>query len=105
MNWFEGRPLLGKRIVITRAREQASDLVQRLSDLGAECIEQPTIKTEPIKDMSQMDRAIENLSSSALDILLDVMNRFQGIVSIEVFSFDQLAKSLYVFDVLILKFH
>ncbi|MDL1963191.1 MAG: uroporphyrinogen-III C-methyltransferase, partial [Deltaproteobacteria bacterium] len=44
MNWFENRPLMGKRIVVTRAREQASDLVKLLSDLGAECLECPTIK-------------------------------------------------------------
>ena len=34
LKWFESRPLLGKRIVVTRAREQASDLVKQLADLG-----------------------------------------------------------------------
>ncbi len=47
LRWFENRPLLGKRIVVTRARQQASDLVRRLSDLGAECLEFPTIKSGP----------------------------------------------------------
>ena len=37
MKWFEARPLMGKKVVITRAREQASDLTRLLSDLGAEC--------------------------------------------------------------------
>ena len=63
MRWFEHRPLLGKRIVITRAREQASDLTQRLADLGAECIECPTIKVEPTDDASLLDGAIENLDT------------------------------------------
>ncbi len=63
MNWFEKRPLLGKRIVITRAREQASDLVDLLSDLGAECIECPTIKVEPPRDIKPLDRSIDNLTS------------------------------------------
>jgi uroporphyrinogen III methyltransferase/synthase len=41
--WFERRPLFGKRVVVTRAREQASELRQRLEALGAEVIELPAI--------------------------------------------------------------
>lgn len=63
LKWFENRPLMGKRIVVTRAREQASDLVKRLSDLGAECIECPTIEVAPPDDPSLLDSAIENLST------------------------------------------
>jgi uroporphyrinogen III methyltransferase/synthase len=63
MQWFETRPLMGKSIVVTRAREQASDLVQHLSDLGAECLECPTIKVAPPGDAKPLDRAMENLSS------------------------------------------
>ena len=63
MRWFETRPLMGQCIVITRAREQASDLVKRLSDLGAECLECPTIKVCPPEDVTPLDRAMENLSS------------------------------------------
>ncbi|MBW2172352.1 MAG: uroporphyrinogen-III C-methyltransferase [Deltaproteobacteria bacterium] len=61
LNWFEKRPLLGKTIVVTRARAQASDLVDRLSDLGAECFECPTIKVVPPEDWSPLDSAIDNL--------------------------------------------
>ncbi|MDM8552059.1 uroporphyrinogen-III C-methyltransferase [Desulfobacterales bacterium HSG2] len=61
LKWFENRPLMGKRIVVTRAREQASDLVKRLSDLGAECIECPTIKVAPPDDRTPLETAIENL--------------------------------------------
>mgnify|MGYP000140322044 CR=1 FL=1 len=63
MRWFEKRPLLGRRIVVTRAREQASDLVRQLSDLGAECLEYPTIKIIPAKDLKPMDEAIEHLGN------------------------------------------
>ena len=62
MKWFEDRPLFGKRVVVTRAREQASDLVKKLSDLGAECMECPTIKVVPPDDWRPMDRAIEMIS-------------------------------------------
>ena len=63
MRWFETRPLMGQCIVVTRAREQASDLVKRLSDLGAECLECPTIKVSPPQDVKPLDQAMENLSS------------------------------------------
>ena len=63
LKWFENRPLMGHRIVVTRAREQASELVQRLSDLGAECLECPTIEVVPPDDFKPLDTAIENLST------------------------------------------
>jgi uroporphyrinogen III methyltransferase/synthase len=63
LQWFEKRPLLGKRIVVTRARAQASDLVQRLSLLGAECIECPTIEVVAPDSWQALDRALEKLST------------------------------------------
>jgi uroporphyrinogen III methyltransferase/synthase len=42
--WYESRPLFGKRIVVTRAREQASGLVERLQELGAATVELPVIE-------------------------------------------------------------
>lgn len=62
MKWFENRPLLGRRIVVTRAREQSSDLVKILSDRGAECLEYPTIKTAPPDDWRLMDEAIDRIA-------------------------------------------
>ncbi len=44
--WFEGRPLMGKRIVVTRAREQAGKLTALLEREGAEVLELPFIKIE-----------------------------------------------------------
>ena len=41
--WFENRPLFGRRVVVTRARQQASQLVERLAALGAATVEVPAI--------------------------------------------------------------
>jgi uroporphyrinogen III methyltransferase/synthase len=62
MKWYENRPLLGKRIVVTRARAQASDLIRQLSELGAECFEYPTIRIQPPEDWSPLDRTIEAIA-------------------------------------------
>ncbi|MGD9017457.1 MAG: uroporphyrinogen-III synthase, partial [Desulfobacterales bacterium] len=59
LRWFEDRPLFGKRIVVTRAREQASDLIRRLSDLGADCMEVPTIRIVPPDSGGALDDAID----------------------------------------------
>lgn len=50
INWFETRPLFGKRIVVTRTREQAGELSAALSELGADVMELPTIRVEHPKD-------------------------------------------------------
>jgi uroporphyrinogen III methyltransferase/synthase len=49
LGWFEQRPLFGSRIVVTRAREQASELRARLEQLGAEVVELPSIALEPLE--------------------------------------------------------
>ena len=61
LNWFEQKPLFGKRIIITRAREQASYFLSLLSDLGAECIEFPTIEIIPPVSLNRMDNAIKGI--------------------------------------------
>jgi uroporphyrinogen III methyltransferase/synthase len=63
LNWFEERPLFGKRIMVTRARDQASDFVACLSELGAECVEFPTIEVIPPPSWKDLDRAIGNLET------------------------------------------
>ena len=47
--WFEARPLFGRSVVVTRAREQASELRTRLEELGAAVIELPAIEIAPIE--------------------------------------------------------
>jgi uroporphyrinogen III methyltransferase/synthase len=61
LNWFENKPLFGKRIVVTRAREQASGFLARLTELGAACIEFPTIQVVPPKSWDALDRAMMRL--------------------------------------------
>lgn len=48
--WFENRPLFGRRIVVTRARAQAGELVRHLRELGADVFEYPTIRIEPTQE-------------------------------------------------------
>jgi uroporphyrinogen III methyltransferase/synthase len=48
LTWFEARPLFGRSIVVTRAREQASELADQLGALGAEVVELPAIAIEPL---------------------------------------------------------
>lgn len=62
LNWFERRPLFGRRIVVTRAREQASGFRAALGELGAHCIEFPTIAIEPPPSWQPLDEAIGRLS-------------------------------------------
>jgi len=63
MKWFENRPLFGKKIAVTRSQEQAGELTSTLSELGAEVLEYPTIKTASPEDFRPLDRAIKNLST------------------------------------------
>src|SRR2546428_1957863 len=51
LNWYENRPLSGKRIVVTRTRKQASALSNKLRTLGAHVVELPTIRIEPPGDL------------------------------------------------------
>lgn len=62
LNWFEKKPLLGRGVVVTRAREQASGLAERLTELGAEVIEFPTITVRPLADYSAVDAAVARLA-------------------------------------------
>jgi len=61
LNWFERRPLFGRRIVVTRNREQASELSRQLMDLGAEVLEIPTIKLVPPDDKHRLIEALEGI--------------------------------------------
>ncbi len=62
LKWFDIRPLFGKKILVTRARAQASKLSAALKNLGATVIECPTIKiAAPSDNFRRLDAAIDNL--------------------------------------------
>jgi len=63
LRWFDTRPLFGKRVLVTRARPQASALSQRLRELGAEPVEFPTIAIAPPSDWSNLDQALDKLAA------------------------------------------
>jgi uroporphyrinogen III methyltransferase/synthase len=46
-NWFETKPLVGTRVVVSRAREQASELARFLEESGAQVLQFPTIENAP----------------------------------------------------------
>jgi uroporphyrinogen III methyltransferase/synthase len=57
LRWFDARPLSGRRIVVTRSREQAGELVELLEGCGAEAIQAPTIRIAAPEDVEALDRA------------------------------------------------
>jgi len=59
LGWFEGKPLYGKRVVVTRAREQASELKRLLEDSGAQVLQFPTIEIAPPESWESLDRVIQ----------------------------------------------
>src|SRR5210317_1781648 len=63
INWYEKRPLFSKRVVVTRTRDQASELVNLLENYGAECIEYPTISLEKVDSYEILDRALAKIDS------------------------------------------
>ena len=64
--WLERRPLHGKRVVVTRARAQASGLAETLRELGAEAIELPAIRIDPTIESAAVRDAVASLHTYAL---------------------------------------
>jgi uroporphyrinogen III methyltransferase/synthase len=88
--WFERRPLHGRRIVVTRARAQASGFLERLRGMGADAVELPVIAIEPAAEQRDLDAALERLtdlagqgraswavftSANAVDLVWDAVER------------------------------
>jgi uroporphyrinogen III methyltransferase / synthase len=64
--WLERRPLHGRRVVVTRARAQASGLARTLEALGAEVVELPAIRIVPRIESEEVRAAIQDLHAYAL---------------------------------------
>jgi uroporphyrinogen III methyltransferase / synthase len=56
LGWLERRPLHGRRVVVTRARAQASVFARTLRELGADVVELPAIRIEPRIDSDEVKR-------------------------------------------------
>jgi uroporphyrinogen III methyltransferase/synthase len=63
LRWFDDRPLFGRRIVVTRSREQAGEFIEMLEERGAEAIPAPTIRVLPPEDSSALEHACAEAGS------------------------------------------
>src|SRR5918992_2426262 len=72
LDFYERRPLFGRRVVVTRARAQAGELSADLEKLGAEVHEFPTIEISPPEDFGPLDAAIHELDSFGLIVFTSV---------------------------------
>jgi uroporphyrinogen III methyltransferase / synthase len=61
INWFETKPLFGKRVVVTRAREQASELKRLFEESGAQVLQFPTIEIGAPASLDSLDRVVDAL--------------------------------------------
>jgi uroporphyrinogen III methyltransferase / synthase len=59
LDWYERQPLFGRRILVTRAREQASEMSRILAEAGAEPLELPLIQVLPLEDPCALDAALQ----------------------------------------------
>lgn len=63
LRWFDDRPLFGRRIVVTRSREQAGELIDMLEERGAEAIAAPTVRIARPDDEGPLDAAVAAAAS------------------------------------------
>lgn len=61
LNWFEKRPLFGQRVVVTRAKAQAAEFTGKLTQLGADVLEIPTIRIGPTPEHRPLAEAMAGL--------------------------------------------
>ncbi|MCP4296459.1 MAG: uroporphyrinogen-III C-methyltransferase [Proteobacteria bacterium] len=61
LKWFENKALFGKKIVVTRSRTQSSSLCKKITRLGAQVIELPTIEIHPLDDQSEIDSILNGI--------------------------------------------
>lgn len=61
--WFEQKPLIGRRIALTRARNQKSKMRQTLEDLGAEVLDLPLIKIQPSDDRQLITEVLAGIAT------------------------------------------
>ena len=62
LRWFDQRPLFGRRVLVTRSRHQAAELVELLEAAGAEAIEAPVLRVAELDDFEALDLALDTAS-------------------------------------------
>jgi uroporphyrinogen III methyltransferase/synthase len=67
--WLEQAPLHGRKVIVTRARAQASGLAARLAELGAEVVEAPAIKIAPRSEDALVSEAIGRIAAGEYDVI------------------------------------
>lgn len=60
INWYESKPLFGKKVLVTRTKEQAPEFTGLLEQYGACVVEFPAIRIVPPRSYKSLDRAIKN---------------------------------------------
>ena len=63
LQWFDTRPLFGRRVLVTRPRDQAADLIEGLEAMGAEAVEAPMIRIAPPDDYRPLDDACRGVAA------------------------------------------
>jgi len=87
LRWFDNRPLFGKRVLVTRAAEQAGVLSHALAEAGAEPIELPAIEIVPRVDRKALRQALDRLDAAEYDWLV-----FSSVNGVDIF-FDELRRA------------
>ena len=62
VRWFDQRPLFGRRVLVTRSRHQASELVELLEAAGAEAVEAPVLRVAPLDGFDALDEAADAMA-------------------------------------------
>lgn len=84
--WYEKLPLAGYKVLVTRPRDLISSMAAKLRTLGAEVLELPAIRTEPLKDQTELHRALQKLpeydwiaftSPTGVKVFFEEMRRFR----------------------------
>lgn len=63
VRWFDERPLFGRRVLVTRSRRQARELVELLEAWGAEAVEAPVLDIAPLEQFDALDAAMDAVPS------------------------------------------
>lgn len=67
LRWWDARPLFGRRVLVTRPRDQAGELVEQLAALGADSVEAPMIRIEPPDDIGPLLEAAQATARGSFD--------------------------------------